>query len=234
MKTATIEAILEARSKRRTVCVVTDLNRATQFVIGKGDGQNPTPGHLSILSNAIQSALESGRTEIVEENGQRFFLQPFRPMPRIVIIGAVHIAQNLAPMASMLGYEIEIIDPRKAFAEAERFRDIAIDPSWPDEALARNPLDERAALVTLTHDPKLDEPALAAALRSRCFYIGALGSKRTHAARLESLRQSGFDDASLARIHGPAGIDIGALSPSEIALSIMAEIILAQRGKRRS
>jgi xanthine dehydrogenase accessory factor len=148
----------------------------------------------------------------------------FNPPLDLVIVGAVHIAQPLARRASMTGYGVRVIAPRTSFATPERFPDMAISHDWPDEALQKNPLGPRSALVALTHDPKVDDPALTAALRSPCFYIGALGSKKTHAGRLARLKANGFGDDDLKKIHGPIGLSIGARSPAEIAVSIMAEM----------
>jgi xanthine dehydrogenase accessory factor len=147
----------------------------------------------------------------------------------MVIIGAVHIAQALAPMAMLADYRVRIIDPRTAFATEARFPGVALSHDWADEALAKQPLGPRSALIALTHDPKLDDPALSAALTSHCFYIGALGSKKTHAGRLARLKANGFSDEDLARIHGPIGLDIGAKTPAEIAISILAEMTLRLR-----
>ena len=147
----------------------------------------------------------------------------------LVVVGAVHISQALAPMASLAGYAVSIVDPRGTFATEERFPGVELIDDWPDEAMENLSPDRRTAVVTLTHDPKLDDPALDVALRSEAFYIAALGSKRTHAGRIDRLQQLGHDDAALARIHGPAGLDIGAVSPAEIALSIMAEMTAVLR-----
>jgi xanthine dehydrogenase accessory factor len=152
------------------------------------------------------------------------------PPLRLIIVGAVHIAQTLAPMAALAGYAVTIIDPRRAFATDARFPDVTLIGEWPDEFMATMTLDRRTAVVTLTHDPKLDDPALQTALKSDAFYIGALGSKRTHAARLGRLRSAGFGDGDCARIRGPVGLDIGALSPAEIAVSILAQITQVLRG----
>ena len=148
----------------------------------------------------------------------------FNPPLRLIVVGAVHIAQALVPMASLTGYDVTVVDPRRAFASDARFPGVAVRQDWPDEALEELRPDARAAVITLTHDPKLDDPALDVALRSDAFYIAALGSKRTHAARLERLAGLGHDAATLGRIFGPAGLPIGAVSPAEIALSIMAEM----------
>jgi xanthine dehydrogenase accessory factor len=159
------------------------------------------------------------------------FLHVFAPPVRLVIVGAVHVAQALARLAAELDLQVVVVDPRKAFATEERFPGVARVTLWPDAALAGLTLDARTAVITLTHDPKLDEPALAAALRSPAFYIGALGSKKTHAARLGRLRGDGFDDEALARIRGPVGLAIGARSAPEIALSILAEVVATLRAQ---
>jgi len=170
------------------------------------------------------AALKSGKLTSVLWEDKAAVLIPFNPPLKLIIIGAVHIAQALIPLAAQMGYEVILIDPREGFAQAERFQSITIIGDWPDEALGEVEINNRTAIVTLTHDPKLDDPALTQALRSDCFYIGSLGSKKTHAARLERLKSAGFKDKDLNRIHGPVGLDIGAKNPEEIALSIMAEI----------
>ena len=178
----------------------------------------------SALGRAATKAAHADRSAPVEVEGQEWFLEVYNPPLDLAIVGAVHIAQALVPMAALAGYRVRIIDPRTAFATAERFPDVAISHEWPDEALTKAPLRHRSALVALTHDPKVDDPAISTALSSPCFYIGALGSKKTHAGRLERLKAHGFSDPELARIHGPIGLSIGARSPAEIAISILAEI----------
>jgi len=152
------------------------------------------------------------------------FVRAYVPAPRLLIVGAVHIAQALAPMAAAAGFEVVVIDPRGAFASPERFPGVQLSDEWPDEALARSGLDATTALVALSHDPKLDDPALQLALPSTVFYIGALGSRRTHEKRLERLRAAGLGEL-IGRIHSPIGLDLGGRSPAEIAVSILAEII---------
>lgn len=176
-----------------------------------------------------QGALRSDRSQMAEIDGGSVFAQTFNPPLRMLVIGAVHISQALAPIAQLAGYEVTVIDPRRAFASDARFPGIAVETDWPDEVLERLGVDHRTAVVTLTHDPKLDDPALTVALRSNAFYIGSLGSKRTHAARLQRLREAGFDDKSLERIHGPIGLPLGAKSPAEIAISAIAQITSALR-----
>lgn len=166
----------------------------------------------------------------VEEDGETF-VAVHNPPLRLVVVGAVHIAQALVPMAQLAGYDPAVIDPRAAFASAERFPGVTLLDDWPDEAVAALGLDARTALVLLTHDPKLDDPALEAGLRAQCFYIGALGSKRTQGKRVERMQAAGFDADTIARIHGPVGLDIGAAGPAEIAVSILAEMTAVLRGK---
>jgi xanthine dehydrogenase accessory factor len=166
----------------------------------------------------------------MEETAQgRVFLTVHVPAPRLIITGAVHISQALAPMGKLVGYDVVIVDPRTAFASEERFPDVKVIAQWPDEALPPLNVDRYTAFVALTHDPKIDDPALLHALQRECFYIGALGSKKTHARRLERLKQAGISDAQIARIHAPIGLPIGAVSPAEIAVAIMAEITQSLR-----
>ena len=158
------------------------------------------------------------------------FIDPIRPAPALVMVGGAHIAVALARLARVLGYRTVVVDPRRAFGSAARFPDVdRLVQAWPDKALAENPLTTESAVVTLSHDPKIDDPALRAALSSDAFYVGALGSRKTHAARRQRLAAAGFDEAQLARIHAPIGLDIGADNPEEIALAIMAEVVQAWR-----
>ncbi|MYJ73189.1 MAG: xanthine dehydrogenase, partial [Rhodospirillaceae bacterium] len=176
------------------------------------------------------TAQRDDRSRTIETNdGRRLFLHVFNPPLRLLIVGAVHIAQSLAPIAALAGYAVTVIDPRGSFATADRFPGVILTDDWPDEALAALKPDARTAIVTLTHDPKLDDPALHSALRSDCFYIGSLGSCRTHASRVQRLQQAGFGSDEIARIRGPIGLDIGATSPAEIALAIMGEITATLR-----
>lgn len=201
--------------------------------------QNKTPFALLLseekgsvdLVREDNAALKSDKLTPTLWEDKAAALIPFNPPLSLIIIGAVHIAQALIPLAAHLGYEVTLIDPREGFAKAERFQSITILDDWPDEALSEIEINNRTAIVTLTHDPKLDDPALNQALRSDCFYIGSLGSKKTHAARLERLRSAGFTDEELDRIHGPVGLDIGAKNPEEIALSIMAEMTAVLRAE---
>ena len=223
MTPALLAALQAARAAKRPIV------RATRLP----DGETrllPDLGAAPALDAAARAALRADASATVESGGETWFLQVFNPPPRLAIVGAVHIAQALAPMAAGLGFGVTVIDPRGAFATSERFPGVDITTLWPDEAMDAFAADTRSAVVTLTHDPKLDDPALDAALRSEAFYIGALGSRKTHAARLKRLRELGHDEASLARIHGPVGLAIEAVTAPEIALAILAEIVAVRRG----
>jgi len=215
------------RAARRATVLVTDLGSGEQRLVKEAD----IPG--DDLAEALDKQLRSGKSGNVEAGGKTYFLTVQAPPPRIVVTGAVHISQALAPMAKRLDLDVTVIDPRTAFATQERFPDVALLAQWPDEALQTVPFDGYTAFVALTHDPKIDDPALIAALRSDCFYIGALGSRKTHGKRLERLAGAGFGEADMNRIHAPIGLDIGAVSPAEIALAILAEIVQSLRGPRR-
>lgn len=223
MKRALFEQLLAARADKRPVALVTELASGEQaLVYAEGNGADGLSGDVI---SAARDALRAGRSAMLDGAGAgRIFLHVFNPPLRLFVVGAVHIAQVLAPMAALLGYAVTVIDPRRAFASPQRFADLRVLDAWPDDGLAGEKLDAQSAVVTLTHDPKLDDPALAAALRSDAFYIGCLGSRRTHAKRLERLSAAGFDAASLARLHGPVGLDIGARSAAEIATAIVAEM----------
>jgi len=183
---------------------------------------------------AARNAMHDERAQIYEAGEDRYFMQPLIPAYRLLIVGAVRIAQSLAPMAAELGFDVTIIDPRRAFSTDERFPNVALVREWPDKAVSKLGFDAHTALVTLTHDAEPDDMALGMALNSDVFYIGALGSKRTHAARIDRLRESGFSNEDISRIHAPVGLDIGAKTPAEIAVSILSQIIEIKnmRGKR--
>jgi xanthine dehydrogenase accessory factor len=229
MKGAILERLLKDRAAKRAVVLVTELQSGAQALVYPKElfGDLALDGDTLLR---IRQSLQADANGTVELGGKRLFLQVQNPALRLIIIGAVHIAQTLAPMAALAGYSVTIIDPRRAFATDARFPDVTLIGEWPDEAMATLKLDRRTAVVTLTHDPKLDDPALQTALKADVFYIGALGSRKTHAARLNRLRAAGFSDADGARIHGPVGLDIGALSPAEIAVSILAQITAVLRG----
>jgi xanthine dehydrogenase accessory factor len=222
MQRETLRALNAAKRAGKAIVRATDLETGEeQFVDPISD---TTP--LGVASASAARADQSGPVEI---DGRTLFLSVYNPPLELVVVGAAHIAQPLTRMALLANYSVLVIDPRTSFATPERFPGVVISHDWPDEALSRSPLGPRSALVALTHDPKIDDPALTAALNSSCFYIGALGSKKTHAGRLERLKQNGFDDHALARIRGPIGLAIGARSPAEIAISILAEMTQALR-----
>ena len=230
MKASDLSRLVTAKTERRPIALVTDLGSHHQALFEAGNEASSL--NLSAAQRtAVAEALAADRSGEIEVDGRRLFVQARVPDPRLVVVGAVHITQALAPMAALAGYEVIVVDPRRAFATAERFPGLTLRHDWPDEALDAIRLDERSAVVTLTHDPKIDDPALDRALRSRVFYIGALGSKKTHAARLQRLVEAGFDQAALARIHGPAGLAIGAKSPAEIAISVLAQLTAARHGQ---
>ncbi len=228
MDPAHLERLNDARRARRAVMLVTDLGDGSDRVIDEND---PVAG---ALGEAVGKAFQSGKSGIVEADGRSYFLNVHLPPPRIVVIGAVHISQALAPMAKIAGFDLTIVDPRTAFASPERFADVELLAEWPDEVLADRPLDPFTALVAVTHDPKIDDFPLKSALESGCFYVGALGSRKTHAKRVERLTEAGLDEATIARIAAPIGLDIGAASPAEIAVAILAQIIGALRRRAKS
>jgi xanthine dehydrogenase accessory factor len=215
---AIVVELERARQAKRAVVLATNLSSGESRVVypqgGAADGL--------VAAAAVQARRDQSAT--VEVDGKSWFLTVFNPPLDLAIIGAVHIAQPLARIAALADYAVRIIDPRTAFASAERFPGVTLVHEWPEDALASQPLAARGAIVALTHDPKFDDPALAAALKSPAFYIGALGSRTTHARRLERLKAQGFSDADLTRIHGPIGLDIGARSPAEIAVAILGEM----------
>jgi xanthine dehydrogenase accessory factor len=225
MRLDVLKAMNTARRERRAGAVVTRLADGDQrFVEADALGADA-------LAAELETALRMGKSGAVTVAGADYFLTVQAPSPRLTLIGAVHISQALAPMARIAGLDVTIIDPRTAFATPERFPDTPVLAEWPDEALAAAPLDRFTAICLLTHDPKIDDPALRIALKADCFYIGALGSRKTHAKRLERMRAEGFGNAALARIHAPIGLNIGAVSPAEIAVSILGEIVASLRKK---
>jgi xanthine dehydrogenase accessory factor len=230
MKAAFLKQVLADRAAKLPVAVVTDLADGRQAIVH--DDGAPT-GDIALNDEQItevRKALRADESGTLDSADGKLFAQVYNPPPRLLLVGAVHISQALAPMAAMTGYGVSVIDPRRAFATDERFPGVAMRGDWPDEAMADLKPDRRTAVVTLTHDPKLDDPALQAALRSPAFYIGALGSRKTHAARLERLAAAGFTPEQTARVHGPVGLSIGALSPAEIAISVLAQITTVRRG----
>jgi xanthine dehydrogenase accessory factor len=226
-----LNRLLTARAAREPVALITHLESGEQALRTAGDTLGPE-ALLADVSAELDEMLRSDVSGLVATSRGEIFVHVFSMAPRLLIVGGVHIAQALARIASLAGYDVTIVDPRGAFATVERFPGVEIANDWPDEALERLGLDCRTAVVTLSHDPKLDDPALAVALRSEAFYVGSLGSRRSHAARLRRLEAAGLAEAETSRIHGPVGLDIGARSPAEIAVAIMAEITQALRQGR--
>ena len=219
MKRSLLNDLLSARANRQAVALITDLATGEQRLVPRSASQNdPLADKLDEAFRFDQSGSHDGQ-----------FINIHNPPLRLVIIGAVHIAQSVIPIAQQLGYDITVIDPRGAFATGARFPGIALHAEWPDEVIPRIGLDPRTAMIALTHDPKIDDPALDAALKSDLFYIGALGSKKTQGSRAQRLKDAGFTDEQIARIHGPIGLNIGAKGAPEIAVSIMAEMTRSLR-----
>jgi xanthine dehydrogenase accessory factor len=223
MKLDILRSLNEERNARRAVVVVTDEATGEQRLV-KGVDVAKDP-----LKDLLEKHIRSGKSGMEETPQGKVFLTVHVPSPRIVVTGAVHISQALAPIAKLLDYDVTIVDPRTAFATPERFPDVKLIAEWPDVALPPLGVDRYTAFVALTHDPKIDDPALTHALSRDCFYIGALGSRKTHGRRLERLKGQGFSDTDLARIHAPIGLPIGAVSPAEIAVAIMGEITSSLR-----
>jgi len=227
MRLSLLSDLNAERAARRAAILVTDVASGEQRLVKEAEvGSDP-------LAEDLQDSLRRGKSGLVERDGRQFFLTVQTPPVRVVVIGAVHISQALAPMARGLDLDVTIIDPRTAFATPERVPDVPVVAEWPDKVLPEIGIDRYTAVLALTHDPKIDDPALAASLRSECFYIGALGSRKTHERRIQRLTEAGFTDSDLARIHAPIGLDIGAVSPAEIAVSILAEIVATLRKERR-
>jgi xanthine dehydrogenase accessory factor len=236
VKPETLDALVAARGAREGRVRIVSLSTGAEWLLATpSDFRAEDFGESGeVLLGAVHAVLAGDRGRIIEPESEpesatpapreSFFVHPFNPPVRLAIVGAVHIAQRLAILARDLGYEVLLIDPRRGFLTEARFPGVTRSHEWPDVALEAAKLDARSALVTLSHDPKIDNPALEVGLRSSCFYIGALGSRRTQARRRERLQELGFDDEALSRIHGPVGLDIGASSPAEIALSIAAEL----------
>lgn len=223
MDLALLSALNAERAARRAAVLVTVVATGAQRLVREADvAADP-------LADLVRERLRAGKSAMVETPDGQVFLTVQVPPVRIVVTGAVHISQALAPMAKLLGHDVVIVDPRTAFATPERFPGVAVHAEWPDEALPRLGVDRYTAVVALTHDPKIDDPALRHALASSCFYIGALGSRKTHGKRVERLTEAGFTAEQIGRIKAPVGLNIGAISPAEIALSILGEITAALR-----
>ena len=225
MRLTLLTALNAERKARRAAVLVTDLASGAQRLVRAADVASDT------LAEPIATALRMGKSGVVGSAEGPVFLAVQVPPVRLLVIGAVHVSQALAPMARLAGLDVTIVDPRTAFATAARFPDVTVLAEWPDLAIERLGLDRFTAVAALTHDPKIDDPALDAALRAECFYIGALGSRKTHAARVARLGKAGFDEATISRIHAPIGLDIGAVSPAEIAVSVLGQVIEALRKK---
>jgi xanthine dehydrogenase accessory factor len=218
VKLAILTTLNNERATRRAAIVVTDVTSGAQRLVKRADVAGDP------LQDVLEKHLRMGKSGMAETPQGRVFLTVHVPPPRLVVTGAVHISQALAPMAKLVGYDVTIVDPRTAFASTERFPDVKVIADWPDIALPPLNIDHYTAFVALTHDPKIDDPALTHALARDCFYIGALGSRKTHARRIERLKAQGIADEQLARIHSPIGLAIGAVSPAEIAVAIIGEI----------
>ena len=227
-----LEAVTAAYSRSQPVVLVRGLLPGPQYLVDRagvrtfgasdaGSGNLPLPGELL---RSARDALARDGARGIEFQGARYLLETIAPPPRLFVIGAVHIAQKLIPMAVSAGYRVLLLDPREAFATTERFPNVKIIHDWPHEALPKLTVDMRCAVVTLSHDAKIDDPALRAALESEAFYIGALGSRKNHTKRLQRLAACGFDPGTLGRIHGPIGLPLGGRSPAEIAVAILAQI----------
>ena len=225
MKLDILKSLNEERRARRAAVLVTDLSSGAQRLVKAADiAADP-------MAEAIDKQLRMGKSASVEIEGKTYFLTVQAPPARLVVIGAVHVSQALAEMARLVDFDVTIVDPRTAFASEERFPNVRVIAEWPDKVLPEIGLDPYTGIAALTHDPKIDDPALKLALEASCFYIGALGSKKTHAKRVERLTAAGFSQEQIGRIHAPIGLDIGAVSPAEIAVSVLAEIVLSLRRK---
>jgi xanthine dehydrogenase accessory factor len=228
MDIAALKALNEERRARRAAVLVTNLEDGSSALVRENDAAGGE------LGAALAKAFRTGVSGAVEADGRKLFLNAHLPQPRLVVIGAVHISQALAPMARIAGYPLEIIDPRTAFASPDRFPDVDLYPDWPETVLAQRPLDAYSALAAVTHDPKIDDFALKAALDAGCFYVGALGSRKTHAKRVERLLALGAKPENIERIASPIGLDIGASSPAEIAVAVLAQVVRAFRSRGMS
>lgn len=223
MKQQLLTQLLNDQSAKKAVALATDMVSGEQSLIYRDSVIGPFAENAEILSAARQ-AIQDDQSKIHDIGDRRIFIETFNPPLRMLIVGAVHIAQPLSRMASVAGYDVTVIDPRASFATDERFPGISLNSEWPDDAMRELDPDRRTAVVTLTHDPKLDDPGLEVALKSDAFYIGALGSRKTHAGRVGRLTEAGFTEAEIGRIHAPVGLNIGSISPAEIAVSILAQI----------
>ncbi len=221
-----LERIVSLKKKKEPFCLVSKVNSTDTFVITIEDSDK------SDLNKSINKALKEDKLILVESNNEDWIINPFNPPPKLIIVGAVHVAQSLALIAENLDFEVIIVDPREAFAEQERFPNNKVICAWPEDAFNELVLDSRTAVVTLTHEPNLDDIALKRSLESECFYIGALGSKKTHKKRIERFLDNNISHEDILKINGPIGLPINAQTPGEIAISIMSEIILCLRNQK--
>lgn len=223
MDPQSLKKINAAVRERKAALLLTEMKSGRDRVILEGDVVS------GALGEAVTKAFQSGKSGLADIDGVEFFLNVRLPSPRLVVIGAVHISQALIPLASLANFDLEVIDPRTAFATPERFGETVLHADWPQEVLQARPLDPYCALAAVTHDPKIDDFPLMAALEAGCFYVGALGSRKTHGKRVDRLKQAGLSEERVSRIHAPIGLDIGAATPQEIAIAVMAEVIMAFR-----
>jgi len=231
MRRAFLDRALAASHSGTPAALATHLKSGRQAFV-EGEKIEGDLALDTVALSGVRAALRDDRNTTIETAEGPVFVEVFNPPLRLIVVGAVHIGQPLAQIAALSGYAVTVVDPRSAFATGERFPGVALSTEWPDEILPRLAPDRRTAIVTLTHDPKIDDPALTAALKSQAFYIGALGSRKTHAARTHRLQKAGFSEGEIARIRGPVGLAIGALTPAEIAVSILAEITQTLRADR--
>jgi len=223
MKQSILNRLLDDQTEKRAVALTTDMTSGEQTLVYRDKAEGSDSSNPEILSIARQ-AIQDDRSKVHDINGRKIFIEVLNPPLRMVIVGAVHIAQPLSRMASVAGYDVTVLDPRTSFATDERFPGITLNNEWPDDGMRALDPDRRTAVVTLTHDPKLDDPGLEVALKSDAFYVGALGSRKTHSSRVERLTEAGFSESEIAKIHAPVGLAIGSVSPAEIAVSILAQI----------
>jgi xanthine dehydrogenase accessory factor len=221
-----LEKIINLKQKKESFCLVSKANSTETIVVTKKESNN------SALGESIKKAIKEDTLIFIEKNNEEWIINPFNPPPKLIIVGAVHVAQSLAVMAEKLDFEVIIVDPREAFAEQERFPNNKVICAWPEDAFNDLILDARTAVVTLTHEPSLDDIALKRSIESECFYIGALGSKKTHKKRVDRFLQDNISKEDISKINGPIGLPINAQTPSEIAVSIMAEIISSLRNQK--
>ena len=223
MKSDTLKQLLKDQESKTAVALATDLATGDQALIYLDEATGTLAANADVVG-AARNAMRDDKSKMVSLPAGDVFFHVYNPPLRMVLVGAVHIAQPLSQMASVAGYDVTVVDPRQSFATEDRFPGVTIVDEWPDDGLNSLYLDRRTAVVTLTHDPKLDDPALGVAIRSPAFYIGSLGSRKTHAGRVERLTKEGFSAAEINRIHGPVGLNVGAVSPAEIAVAILAQV----------